>query len=1097
MHISEQCGIEFPYGSDEIAPLVNDFLSSGHRHHTRKDQDVTLDPMLQGWVSEVYKACRVLETAPGSKQALAELENIRRSFERAAPILTGFVDAVKMASASSVEKITSEKAQLDATLASHEETLKNESKARAELTKHAEELTAHLAEREAALARQADALSNVNAENARLARSLTEREEMIQTEAVARAEQEARAAEREAELVAQLAEREVELVRHSDALGEVEADKARLAETLAERDAEFALQTDALGEAEAEKARLAETLAERDETIREQTAERMEREAKLASEATRIEAMSREHADKIAAVEADLEATREKCQALKEHSEKLQSDLEARIQERDWARAHTIEVEKKYLNSTSWKITAPMRALKDGPRTIPQSWWPASKTIQPKKRAHSLGSKAERRFVRGESEATSDVPYQLETVTEQDRHYKPLSTISLPHNNRGSQNGRMGFNLPQEPEISIIIPVYNNIEYTLLCLRSLMEIDQTYSFEVIVMDDASNDATKETLSGFDGIRYERNEVNIGFLRNCNKGASIARGQYLVFLNNDTELDRYWLTSLRRTYDEHDRVGLVGSKLIYPDGRLQEAGGIIWQDASAWNWGRLKDPDHPAYNYVRDVDYVSGASLMVEQDLFRRLNWFDERYQNSYYEDTDLAMSVRAAGLRVIYQPKSIVLHHEGVSSGTDPTAGTKKYQVHNRNGFHDKWRDSLANHFPNGSSPNTASDRLAKGHVLIIDACTPTPDQDSGSQDMLNLIRIINSIGYRVHFIPQSNFINFGEYTNELQRMGVECVYSPHYQSVEDFLTERGDFFDHVFLTRVDVAHDTIGIVKRICRKAQLIFYTVDLHHLREKREAELTGNDAKLQAARETERRELAIIDQVHKTVVLSELEQRLLMEKGKTNVSVLPLIREIEEPSGIPFDQRRGILFIGGYQHTPNVDAVEWLVSEIWPSVRRLCSEMELDTITLHIYGSQMPDWFRTLECTDIKVHGFVKELSVAFAEVRLSVAPLRYGAGLKGKIASSFGFGVPVVGTEIAFEGIDDPAFSPCLVPNGAADIFAQKIVTAYVDEQEWELIRHKGREFFETNYSIAAVEQRVFDLLDVTKTSQQLGTLRNNL
>lgn len=623
-------------------------------------------------------------------------------------------------------------------------------------------------------------------------------------------------------------------------------------------------------------------------------------------------------------------------------------------------------------------------------------------------------------------------------------------------------------------QVSIIIPVYNQLEYTLKCLNSLQAIERPFPCEIIVMDDGSSDDTQDTLASFDHIRYIRNEKNLGFLRNCNKGASLARGRYLVFLNNDTELHPNWLTELHGTFTDHDDVGLVGSKLVYPDGRLQEAGGIIWEDGSGWNWGRLEDPDHPRYNFVRDVDYVSGASIMVERELFERLGRFDEHYEMAYYEDTDLAMRVRAQGLRVIYQPKSLVVHYEGISSGTDTSTGVKSYQVSNGKLFFKKWKEELKGNLPNAQTPLLASDRRPKGNILIIDETTPTPDQDSGSIDMFNLIKILLKLGYRVHFIPRSNFAHFGSYTDTLQKMGVECIYAPFYKSVDEFLEERGDVFSHVFLTRVTVAKNHINDVKTHCPSAKRIFYTVDLHHLRELREAELKNSSTMRALARQTEKAELAIMKQVDTTIVLSEAEQQMLEARGIKNLVTLPLIRDVGEPDPAPFSDRDKVVFIGGFQHAPNVDAADWLVEEIWPSVTALCKEKKIEPINLTIVGSKMPDRYRRLDSQNIIGVGFVPNLGELLSKTRLTIAPLRYGAGLKGKVATSLEYGVPVVGSPMAFEGMPREGLPNIALQADNAAELAAMIVNVYSNEKEWKKASKCGNEYVTQHYSSKALK-----------------------
>lgn len=635
----------------------------------------------------------------------------------------------------------------------------------------------------------------------------------------------------------------------------------------------------------------------------------------------------------------------------------------------------------------------------------------------------------------------------------------------------------------EAPEISIIIPVYNEIAYTAVCLRSLLNQECTDSFEVIVMDDGSSDRTQELVSKIPGLRYHRNATNLGFNRNCNRGAELARGKYLVFLNNDTEVLPGWLQALRDTFRNHGDVGIVGSKLIYPDGRLQEAGGIIWEDGSGWNWGRMKDPHHPRYNFVRDVDYVSGASIMVSREVFFRLGQFSKELQNSYYEDTWLAFAAREAGLRVLYQPRSQLIHFEGVTSGRSESEGAKRYQALNRRAFFERWRSALAGNLRNGSDPEKASDRLPRGHILIVDACTPTPDQDSGSVDMFNMMRILRSLNYRIHFIPQSNFQHFGKYTESLQEMGVECIHAPFYTTVRDFLVERGDMFSHVILARTPIAEAALGDVLALAPSARTIFYTVDMHGLREVREAELSGDPEKRVKAEDTLRRELALVDRFDTTIVLSEYEAAFLRERGHRNVAIVPLIRDYTVmPPCPPFDKREGVAFIGGFQHTPNLDAVRWLYDEIWPRVREIAAEKGLPPIRLKIVGSKMPDWIRAEAPGDVEPVGFVENLDDVFCQVRLSIAPLRYGAGLKGKVATSLEYGVPVVGTSMAFEGMPAEGLHPIRLCADDAEALARQIIAVYFSEGEWNRTSAAGRDYVRRHYSLEAVGKKTSTLFE---------------
>lgn len=214
-------------------------------------------------------------------------------------------------------------------------------------------------------------------------------------------------------------------------------------------------------------------------------------------------------------------------------------------------------------------------------------------------------------------------------------------------------------------------------------------------YEIIIADDVSNDETIKIKDYVQNITVIRNEKNLGFLLNCNNAAKYARGEYLHFLNNDTQVEENWLSSLVQLIESDEKIGMVGSKLVYPDGRQQEAGGIIWNDASGWNFGRLDDPSKPEYNYVREVDYISGASILLSKKLWLEIGGFDERYVPAYYEDSDLAFEVRNHGYKVMFQPKSVVVHFEGISHGTDTNTGIKSYQIKNKEKFIEKWKDEL------------------------------------------------------------------------------------------------------------------------------------------------------------------------------------------------------------------------------------------------------------------------------------------------------------------------------------------------------------------------------------------------------------------
>ncbi|MCI6165626.1 MAG: glycosyltransferase, partial [Lachnospira sp.] len=397
-----------------------------------------------------------------------------------------------------------------------------------------------------------------------------------------------------------------------------------------------------------------------------------------------------------------------------------------------------------------------------------------------------------------------------------------------------------------KPIVSIVIPVYNQFEYTHACVKSIIETVEDIPYEIIIGDDESTDATRKIKKYINGIRVNMNTSDHGFLMNCNHAAKLARGEYIVFLNNDTQVKEEWLSSLLELIKSDNKIGMVGSKLIYPDGRLQEAGGIIWSDASGWNYGREQNPDMPEYNYVRECDYISGASIMLRRELWEEIGGFDERFKPAYFEDADLAFEVRKLGYKVLYQPRSVVVHFEGVSNGTDLNEGLKRYQVDNRDKFAEKWMIELKNQCAPATEVFKAKERLGnKKVVLFIDHYVPTFDKDAGSRTVYQYIKMFLKRGYCVKFIGD-NYAKIEPYTSILEQMGVEIFYGPwYYEHMFEYLKENEQYVDFVFLNRPHISAKYIDFIKNNMH-AKVMFYGSDLHYLRVQREAEVLNDDEK-----------------------------------------------------------------------------------------------------------------------------------------------------------------------------------------------------------------------------------------------------------
>ena len=627
----------------------------------------------------------------------------------------------------------------------------------------------------------------------------------------------------------------------------------------------------------------------------------------------------------------------------------------------------------------------------------------------------------------------------------------------------------------EAPAASIVIPVFNQFAHTLHCLLALAEHPPAAACEIIVVDDGSTDATGELLPQVAGLRYHRRAANGGFIAACNDGAALARGDVVVFLNNDTVPQPGWLDALLRTFDEHPRTGLAGAQLLYPDGRLQEAGGVVFADGSAWNFGKFGSREDPRYAYVRDADYCSGAAIAIPKELFDALGGFDARYAPAYYEDTDLAFAVRAAGYRVLYQPDARVVHVEGATAGSDTATGIKACQVRNQAVFAEKWASALRAQPAPGQVPTPALLHARQRQVLVIDALTPQPDHDSGSLRLINLMRLLRQEGAHVVFLPSSRR-HAGAYTEALQQIGVETWHAPHAARPPAWLREHGPRFDTIMVCRHYIASQFLGLVRSCAPQAKIVFDTVDLHYLREQRGAELAADPGLHRDAMRTRTRELGVIARADVTLVVSEAERALLADDAPgASVEVLSNLHQLAGP-GQAFAQRQDLVFVGGFRHPPNVDAVCWFVERVFPAVRQ-----RLPDVTFHCIGHHAPPSVTALaQHAGVIVHGHVADISPYMDGSRIAIAPLRYGAGVKGKINMSMAHGQPVVATPCAVEGMHLRHGHDVLVAD-TAEAFADAVVQLYRDDALWERLSCNGLENVSRHFSLDAardVVQRVF-------------------
>jgi GT2 family glycosyltransferase len=624
----------------------------------------------------------------------------------------------------------------------------------------------------------------------------------------------------------------------------------------------------------------------------------------------------------------------------------------------------------------------------------------------------------------------------------------------------GSAVPRQSLHLPlaDEPLVSIVVPVHGHYAITRRCLAALAYAPTRVPFELIVVDDGSPDATAEFLAiEAPGVRVERHAFARGFNQACCTGAAASRGRFIVLLNNDTEPCARWLEELLDPFERWPDTGLVGAQLIHPDGRLQEAGGIVWGNGEPWNYGRGGNPYDPRYAYARQIDYASGAALAIQRSLWNQVGGFSPEFSPAYFEDTDLAFKVRQAGFTVRYAPLCRVIHHEGVSNGTDTdsSSGLKRYQALHDPLFRSKWAEAFeGSSEPDLQEAERIKDRGIVGRALFIDHETPRPDRDAGSHAALVEMELVQALGWKISFFP-ANLAWLGGYSEDLQRRGIEVLHAPFVLSLDQLLRERGDEFDLIYLTRYTVATAALPLITEHAPRARRLFCNADLHHLRELRAARAAGlqgeeQERALAAVREVRRLETAAMRQMDLTFSYSEVERAVIEAETQGEVATAACPWVVEGPGApAPLEGRQGLAFLGSYNHPPNREAVGSFLEQVWPGLRE-----RSPALRLHLYGSHLPpDLARAWAAIPgVVVAGWVADPASVYARHRIFVAPLRSGAGLKGKVVAAAAHGIPQVLSPLAAEATGLRDGQEVAVARGPEQ-WIEAILRLEADEAAW--------------------------------------------
>ncbi|MCA8407161.1 glycosyltransferase [Burkholderia cenocepacia] len=747
-------------------------------------------------------------------------------------------------------------------------------------------------------------------------------------------------------------------------------------------------------------------------------------------------------------------------QQRREHDEQLHSLMESELRERD-------QIVQSFQNSTSWRVTAPMRAVISRLRGAGSMSSLARSSVGVSGTGGSL-TKTPR---------ASDAEHSIDAKTAMRAGFKVRFDAFL------TSSGMLRFKQHGDPDVSILLILYNSVELSYACLASIAEVlgNSEIRAEVIILDNASTDATSRLLDRIEGAVIIRSKENLHFLRGTNRAAKEARGKYLLFLNNDALLMPGSLEAAVALCEAEGDVGAVGGRIILPDGSLQEAGSVVWRNGACTGYGRGAAPDGAEYMFRRDVDYCSGAFLLTPRQLFENLNAFDERYAPAYYEETDYCLRLWESGHRVVFDPDVVIMHYEFGSASTSDQA--LQLQQRNHAIFRERHADWLRD------QREVALDKIlwaravrsSRKRLLFIEDRVPHENLGAGYPRALDLLCALEKAGSDITLFPMFRHDESWQAIRRTVPASVEVMRDYSARELPQFLKERAGYYDAIVVCRPHNMKAFLGATNEgkspWVNNAIIIYDAESLFSSRVLLERKLSGETVSPEDARKLVAEEIALTRPAKAIISVSEAEKRQFESQGVGPVYVLGHALE-PRPTPRTFGQRADFLFVGGIHDdkSPNADSLRWFVSQIWPRVlEKLGGDLKL-----HIVGYNRAASVFALKDRSVHLVGRVDDLEPWYDAARVVIAPTRIAAGIPLKAHSAASYGVPMVTTRLIAEQLGWES-GVHLLAEDDADAYADACVHLYNDEVLWNTVRANALERVAVDCSTQRFDQTVNDLL----------------
>jgi O-antigen biosynthesis protein len=613
-----------------------------------------------------------------------------------------------------------------------------------------------------------------------------------------------------------------------------------------------------------------------------------------------------------------------------------------------------------------------------------------------------------------------------------------------------------------QPEVSIVLVLYNRAELTLKCLSSILS-NQFKSYQLIIVDNASVDKTKLLLERINGAKIISNSENQHFLLGCNQASQEAVGKYLLFLNNDAQILGDSINAALKTIKSSENVGAVGGKIILPDGTLQEAGSIIWQDGSCLGYGRGDSPYAPGYMFKRSVDYCSAAFLLTDRQLFLQFEGFDTAYQPAYYEETDYCVKLLKSGKKIIYDPDVSILHYEFASSSSNDRA--IELQKKNQQVFISKHQDWLQHQQPRDLKNIFLASRSQSNHqrILFIEDRVPHPYLGSGYTRSHVILSNMVNLGYSVTFYPSdtSHQQDWLDIYSDIDKE-VEVAIGHGLSGLAEFLKSRQGYYDIVFVSRPHNMSHVNYLLSRenLFEGAKIIYDAEAIYCLRELEQKKLQGELRSKDYLEKSLQEELTLAKKADAIVAVSEAEKQYFLEYGYRKVSAIGHSIEVN-PTPNNFEVRQHLLFVGSvYQsESPNADSITWLTQSIFPKIANNLGR----SVNLLLAGinrvEEIEQQVANLKNPAIAMLGKVNNLTQLYNQSRIFVAPTRFAAGIPHKVHEAAAHGLPVVTTSLIANQLGWKHEYELLVADNPED-FAQQCLRLYEDPTLWKQLRNNA-------------------------------------